>query len=89
MQKKDNAHSQLAFTEAGFERTAIIEDAKELIVQAAKMLSSLGPEFERISWMLEDSIMYVDELEGMQSNQRAFIASDIPFEDQVKIARKK
>jgi hypothetical protein len=36
-------------------------EAKECIQAAALILAKLGPEMQRVSWLLEDSVMYIDE----------------------------
>lgn len=47
--------------------TKLKQTAREHIQHAAAALSSLGPEAKRIAWMLEDSLMYLDELDHKEA----------------------
>ena len=40
------------------------EQAREAVLYAAQLLKSLGPEKARIGWMLEDTLMYLDETDA-------------------------
>lgn len=42
-------------------RTEAIEQVKEHVAAASGLLKPLGGDFERVAWMLEDSLMYLDE----------------------------
>ncbi len=46
----------------------LIDIAKEHVLQAAEILRSLGPERERISWILEDAVGYLYEPVNEESN---------------------
>ena len=39
-----------------------LQQVREYILAAAQILKALGPEKARVGWMLEDSLMYLDEL---------------------------
>lgn len=55
-------------------------EARELVLRAAGLLKSLGPDRERIGWMLEDSLIYLDELceEAVELPQVDALAWDMP-----------
>jgi hypothetical protein len=48
-------------------REESIAQVKELVGQAAVMLKSLSPEHARLGWILEDTLMYLDEIDGSSS----------------------
>ena len=50
--------------------------AKEHIEQAANLLCKLGSEGERIAWLLEDTLNYIDEM-GEKEAQRAGLTSEL------------
>ena len=41
----------------------VLEEVKESVQQAAKKLAALSPEYERVSWLLEDALMLLDDKE--------------------------
>ncbi len=49
--------------QAGLRREEALRTAREHIVAAAALLRPLSSEFERVSWILEDTLMYIDEAE--------------------------
>ncbi|MCB0359895.1 MAG: hypothetical protein KDD44_09670 [Bdellovibrionales bacterium] len=50
-------------------RPELIE-AREHILAAAALLEPFGPDFERVAWMLEDTLMYVDEALQLETTDR-------------------
>jgi hypothetical protein len=44
-------------------REESIAQVKELVGHAAVLLKSLSPEHSRLAWMLEDTLMYLDEID--------------------------
>jgi len=48
-------------TELSASQQEAVSQAKEHIEAAAVVLSPLGPEFERVSWLLEDTLVYIDQ----------------------------
>ncbi len=55
-------------------------EAKELVLAASAILAKLGPEMERVSWMLEDTVMYIDE--ALIENK--VVAKDLSFLDRLE-----
>lgn len=45
-------------------REDVLCTAREHIVAAASLLRPLSSEFERVSWILEDTLMYIDEAQA-------------------------
>lgn len=41
---------------------ALLEEVREQVSQAARVLKTLGPDKSRIGWLLEDTLMYLDEV---------------------------
>ncbi len=55
--------------------TELKQTAREHIQRAAAALGSLGPDAQRIGWMLEDSLMYLDELDQKDAGRGAEFSS--------------
>lgn len=51
---------------AEMSKEEILEEASGLIKGAAMMIAPLGEEFERVSWMLEDAVIYLSQAEERQ-----------------------
>ena len=41
----------------------VLDEVKESVQQAAKQLAAISPEYERVSWLLEDALLLLDEKE--------------------------
>ena len=41
----------------------VLDEVKESVQQAAKKLAAISPEYERVSWLLEDALLLLDEKE--------------------------
>jgi len=49
-----------------------LEDVRTLVTAAATILKKMGSEKERIAWMLEDTLTYLDEMQaddGLESSK--------------------
>ena len=57
--KQTKAKADPAAEGQGSVNAPVIAEASELVSRAALLLRSLGPEYERIAWVLEDTIMYL------------------------------
>jgi hypothetical protein len=47
----------------------MIKEVKELISAAAHLVNSLGPNYQRVSWLMEDTLIYLD-----QANQKTKVS---------------
>ena len=67
-------------------RSEAVRLAKEHVVQAAVLLRQLGPDEARVSWLLEDALVYLDD-PGLkdESGEDPFEKFDVPQD----FARKK
>ena len=45
-----------------------VAEARECVERAALLLKTLGADFERVGWMLEDMLIYIDGAEKGESN---------------------
>ncbi|MCB0345745.1 MAG: hypothetical protein KDD66_11555 [Bdellovibrionales bacterium] len=52
-------------------REQVLKTAREHIVAAAALLRPLSSEFERVSWILEDTLMYVDEAQAAYEEENS------------------
>lgn len=68
--KKDPSAEQLSFEKGGFDQGDVVEQAKDYIIAAAQMLLNLGGEHAKIGWLLEDSLMYLDEINQKFANEK-------------------
>lgn len=39
----------------------VIKDVKSRIAESVALLKSLGADYQKVAWMLEDSLSYIDE----------------------------
>lgn len=58
MRENDLAVSRVV-SESEDQKAAIIAEASEAILYAAELVRPLGVDFERVAWMLEDSLSYL------------------------------
>ena len=70
------AKSKSQKTIAGVRRDAELEmvpvevlEAREHVTAASLLLKPLGGEYERISWMLEDSLVYIDQARQKETTE--------------------
>lgn len=84
MQKGSNTAEQLSFVNGGFDRAEVIEQARQYIIAASQMLAGLGGEHARIGWVLEDSLMYLEEVEQKFVNERLLFSLGSKVENAVK-----
>lgn len=61
--------------EAVMRREEVLRTSREHIVAAASLLRPLSSEFERVSWILEDTLMYIDEAEAAYEEENSVTAS--------------
>lgn len=40
---------------------AVLEQVKQTVCAAAKKLAALSPEYQRVSWLLEDALLFLDD----------------------------
>jgi hypothetical protein len=67
---------QLSFEQPGFDTKGELEEVEELVAKAAGILSSLGPNYQRIAWLLEDAVSYLDELAPDGDIRKTLLAAD-------------
>jgi hypothetical protein len=60
----------------------VLRAVRESISEASSLLRNLGGEHERVAWLLEDSLMYLDEIgtEDLSLPQAAKLFIELPEE---------
>ena len=67
---------QLKFREEGFNRAELLAEVREHLSCAAGILERLGPDCERIGWIVEDTLMYIDEAERKQADRKLILSAE-------------
>jgi len=89
MASKSLAPQQMSFDKGGYDRDETIVEIKQLVDKAALLMSGLSSEHERLGWLLQDTLTYLDELEAKVEVERSYPESILSIEDQVKVINSK
>ncbi len=86
--KETSRPRQESFSEGGFNREDVLEEVRAHVEAAAKLLNTMGEDHSRLGWVLEDTLMYLDEIETKHVTSKTFPSIEVPLEDQVKLVKK-
>ena len=81
--------AQMSFDGGGYNRDEILVEIRQMVDRSALLLSGLSPEHERLGWLLQDTLTFLDELETKVAVDKAFPEISLSLEDQVKVINSK
>lgn len=78
---------QLKFESSGFNIESKTEEVRGLIAKASEVLNSMGAEYSRFAWLLEDTMGLIEETQTKGSDRKLELEIDYlskPFEEEAK-----
>ncbi len=63
------------------EREEVVSYAREHLMAAAVILKTLGPSLARVGWMVEDTLVYLDQSVSLGEGEEVFDDVQVPAEE--------